>query len=125
MLSNNFMFIMASCSKLLQLWLLALPTMQRLILRPLLSESLFSSPLSHLHSSLPMKKKQKTRGVVSFTKSQRKREGGNEGRKWVGRTCMIFVLKSFMLWDIWMNSDHVYDPTSDPGASKQETGNIR
>lgn len=30
-----------------------------------------------------------------------------------------------MLWNIWMNSEPVYDLISDPDTSKQETGNIR
>lgn len=29
-----------------------------------------------------------------------------------------------MLWNIWMNSNTVHDPISDPDTSKQEIGNI-
>lgn len=33
--------------------------------------------------------------------------------------------KKFYVVDIRMNSNHVYDPMSDLGASKRETGNVR
>lgn len=68
--------------------------MQRLIIRSLLSESVISYQLSHLHHSLPICK---MRMVISLTLRTKEKERKMRLREQEGRACMIFVLKSFML----------------------------
>lgn len=62
--------------------------------------------------------------MVILTLRTRGKERRESGQRTGRKSLHDPRFKSFMLWNIWRNSDPIDDPISDPNTFNQETGSI-